>query len=78
MLKFSASNMWPQDKAARLFVYRGDMYAEWLAYGNDAKRITESFTAGINAYIEVAKANPELMPGGIRHAGLHAKQMVGR
>ena len=51
-----------QDKAARLFVYRGDMYAEWLAYGNDAKRITESFTAGINAYIEVAKANPELMP----------------
>ena len=26
-----------QDKAARLFVYRGDMYAEWLAYGNDAK-----------------------------------------
>ena len=50
-----------QDKAARLFVYRGDMYAEWLAYGNDAKRITESFTAGINAYIEVSKANPELM-----------------
>ena len=28
-----------QDKAARLFIYRGDMYAEWLAYGNDAKRI---------------------------------------
>ena len=26
-----------QDKAARMFVYRGDMYAEWLAYGNDAK-----------------------------------------
>ena len=40
-----------QDKAARLFVYRGDMYAEWLAYGNDAKRITESFTAGINAFV---------------------------
>ena len=51
-----------QDKAARLFVYRGDMYAEWLAYGNDAKRITESFTAGINAYIEAAQANPKLMP----------------
>ena len=51
-----------QDKAARLFVYRGDMYAEWLAYGNDAKRITESFTAGINAFIAVAKASPELMP----------------
>jgi penicillin amidase len=51
-----------QDKAARLFVYRGDMYAEWLAYGNDAKRIAESFTAGINAFVEVAKANPDLMP----------------
>ena len=37
-----------QDKAARLFLYRGDMY-EWLAYGNDAKKITEAFTAGINA-----------------------------
>ena len=51
-----------QDKAARLFVYRGDMYAEWLAYGNDAKRIAESFTAGINAFIAVARANPDLMP----------------
>ena len=51
-----------QDKAARLFVYRGDMYAAWLAYGDDAKSITESFTAGINAYIEAAKANPKLMP----------------
>ena len=51
-----------QDKAARMFVYRGDMYAEWLAYGNDAKRIAESFTAGINAFVDVAKANPDLMP----------------
>jgi penicillin amidase len=51
-----------QDKAARMFVYRGDMYAEWLAYGNDAKRIAESFTAGINAFVEAAKANPDLMP----------------
>ena len=51
-----------QDKAARMFVYRGDMYAEWLAYGNDAKRIAESFTAGINAFIKVAKANADLMP----------------
>ena len=31
-------------------LYRGDMYSEWLAYGNDAKKITEAFTAGINAY----------------------------
>ena len=51
-----------QDKAARLFIYRGDMYAEWLAYGNDAKQIAESFTAGINAFINVAKDRPDLMP----------------
>ena len=36
------------------------MPSGWL--GNDAKRITESFTAGINAYTEVATADPELMP----------------
>ena len=51
-----------QDRAARMFVYRGDMYAEWLAYGNDAKLISKSFTAGINAFVELAKVNPELMP----------------
>ena len=28
-----------KDRAARLFLYRGDMYSEWLAYGSDAKRI---------------------------------------
>jgi penicillin amidase len=38
-----------RDEAARLFLYRGDMYREWLAYGSDAKRIAESFVAGINA-----------------------------
>ena len=51
-----------QDKAARMFLYRKDMYSEWLAYGNDAKRITESFVAGINAFVEVAQQNPDLMP----------------
>ncbi len=51
-----------QDRAARLFLYRGDMYREWLAYGSDAKRIAEAFTAGINAYIELADENPALLP----------------
>ncbi len=51
-----------QDRANRLFLYRGDMYREWLAYGSDAKRIAEAFTAGINAYIELTEANPELLP----------------
>lgn len=52
----------PQDRAARLFLYRGDMYSEWLAYGSDAKRIAESFSAGINAWLALLENNPELMP----------------
>ncbi len=51
-----------QDKAARLFLYRGDMYAEWLAYGNDAKKITQAFTAGINAFIDLTSDHPHLLP----------------
>ena len=51
-----------QDRAARLFLYRGDMYSEWLAYGNDAKRITEAFTAGINAFIKLTRSVPGLLP----------------
>jgi penicillin G amidase len=51
-----------QDRAARLFLYRGDMYREWLAYGSDAKRITEAFTAGINAYVRLVDQRPELLP----------------
>ena len=42
-----------QDTAARLFLYRGSMFSEWLAYGSDSKRIAQSFTAGINAYIDL-------------------------
>ncbi|MDX1405447.1 MAG: penicillin acylase family protein [Woeseiaceae bacterium] len=51
-----------QDRATRLFLYRGDMYREWLAYGSDAKRIAEAFTSGINAYIDLIEEKPELLP----------------
>ena len=40
-----------RDRATRLFLYRGDMRAEWLAYGEGVKQITRRFTAGINARI---------------------------
>ncbi len=40
-----------QDRAARLFLYRGDMDAEWAAYGPEAKGYAQAFTAGINAFI---------------------------
>src|SRR6476620_9759551 len=33
-----------QDRAARLFLYRGDMREEWRCYGPDAQSICEAFT----------------------------------
>ncbi len=52
-----------QDRACRLFLYRGDEAAELAAYGTpDARSITEAFTAGINAYIDLALADPGLLP----------------
>ena len=40
-----------QDRATRLFLYRGDMDAEWAAYGPDAKAWAEAFAAGLNAFV---------------------------
>lgn len=51
-----------QDQAARLMLYRGDLYPEWLAYGADTKAIATSFTAGINAYIDLIEAEPARLP----------------
>jgi penicillin amidase len=51
-----------QDRAIRLSVYRGDMDKEWPAYGPDAKRNTQAFVAGINAYVSMAKRNRAWMP----------------
>ena len=56
------SNYIKQDEATRLFLYRGDMYREWLAYGSDAKPIAEAFTTGINAYVALTEQNPDLLP----------------
>jgi penicillin G amidase len=51
-----------QDRAARLFLYRGDMDAEWAAYGNpDAHAICVAFAAGINAFIALAENDPPLL-----------------
>lgn len=50
------------DAAARLFLYRGDMRAEWIAYASDTKRIVESFVAGLNAYVELTRERPALLP----------------
>src|SRR5262245_27197586 len=35
-----------QDRAARLFLYRADMAAEWACYGSDSEAICTSFAQG--------------------------------
>jgi penicillin amidase len=51
-----------KDRAARLFLFRGDMHTEWLAYASDTKRIVSAFVDGINAYIQLTRRNPEHLP----------------
>jgi penicillin amidase len=38
------------------------MHAEWLAYGSDTKRIVTAFVEGLNAYIQLTRQSPDLLP----------------
>jgi penicillin amidase len=58
-----------QDRAARLFLFRGDMHAEWLAYASDTKRIAAAFTAGVNAFVAMTREDPALLPLEFRELG---------
>lgn len=51
-----------QDRAARHFLYRGEMAAEWAAYADDAPAICGRFVAGINAYVALTERKPGLLP----------------
>ncbi|MFU8882042.1 MAG: penicillin acylase family protein [Rhodobacterales bacterium] len=51
-----------QDRAARLFLYRGDMAAEWAAYGADAQAICTAFAAGVNAGVDQVLAGAMPLP----------------
>jgi penicillin amidase len=51
-----------QDKATRLFLYRGDMKKEWEIYGPGTEEMFQQFTAGINAYVDWLDAHPDQMP----------------
>jgi penicillin amidase len=51
-----------QDRAARLFLYRGDMKAEWASYAPGAQAETEAFVAGINAYVAEVRAGAKPLP----------------
>lgn len=58
-----------QDKATRLFLYRGDMAQEWRAYGEGSEAVATRFVAGINAYIDYLAARPQLLPYEFRRLG---------
>ena len=51
-----------QDRAARLLLYRGDMAAEWAAYGPDGKSDAEAFVAGVNAFVGEVRAGKQPLP----------------
>lgn len=51
-----------QDRAARLFLYRGDMAAEWAAYDPGGREAVEAFAAGVNAYVAEVLAGRRPMP----------------
>lgn len=51
-----------QDRANRLFLYRGDMADEWSAYAVGTEDVVRSFTAGVNAYVAWAREDPSRLP----------------
>lgn len=51
-----------QDIAARAFLYRGDLDAEYRAYADDMEEICAAFTAGINAWIDLCAREPHRLP----------------
>ncbi len=59
----------PYDRAARLFLYRGEEEAEWQAYGPRIREMATAFTAGINAYVALVRQEPALLPAEFRWLG---------
>lgn len=51
-----------QDRAARLFLYRGDPEKEWMSYAPDARLWVEAFVAGINTYVAEVRSGNKPMP----------------
>ncbi|WOC14726.1 penicillin acylase family protein [Pseudochrobactrum sp. MP213Fo] len=51
-----------QDHASRLFLYNGDMQAEWAAYKDDTETICGAFVSGINAYVARVLSGDEALP----------------
>ena len=58
-----------QDRAARLFLYRGDIEAEWVAYGPNGRTHAEAFVEGVNAYVQQVLDGREPLPVEFRLTG---------
>ena len=50
------------DAAARKFLFRGNLDAEYASYHPDGKEILTAFANGINAYVDQVKADPAQLP----------------
>ncbi|WP_158809669.1 penicillin acylase family protein [Beijerinckia sp. L45] len=55
-----------QDRASRLFLFQGDMEAEWAAYHPGTKAICEDFCRGINAYLDLIDRGEAVLPDEFR------------
>jgi penicillin amidase len=51
-----------QDRAARLFLYRGDMDQEWGAYAPDSHAWVSAFVDGVNAYVAEVRSGNKPLP----------------
>ncbi len=51
-----------QDRAARLFLYRGDMQKEWAAYAPDSRQWVTAFVDGVNAYVAQVRSGVRPLP----------------
>jgi len=70
---FGAAHL-DQDRASRLFLYRGDMDAEWAAYGPDARAWSTAFADGLNAYVDGVIAGRAPLPVEFRLTASHPDQ----
>jgi len=67
-----------RDIGRRLFRFRGDMTAEMNHYHPNGDTIIPAFVRGVNAYIERARAQPELIPLGLKLLGIQPQKWTPR
>ena len=62
LAKFLGPAYVDQDRAARLFLYRGDMEKEWAAYAPDSRQWVTAFVDGVNAYVAQVQSGARPLP----------------